>query len=364
MVRNSSSLPEVPKLIVQPSDLETRICLASMGFEPVPEVPQLLYLVMTNRQATSAFIQMSRSLSEMSQTMSRFILTRSPLDLKTLLIEFLQAEPLSAITLSVKHAWFLQVLTQQRLFFKYQPIFDLASGNVAAYECLACAQGEQERYFSGQQLIDAALSMQLAHEFDELARITCLEAVAELTTNVTALENHPSFFINVLPNALSRNPGFLAQNCEKALELGLRPQQIVFELTEVEALVQCPELLKVIGHLRDLGFGLAIDDFCGAVSVDHYLMELQPDVIKLDKRLVKGCGNYTMKQILIKALLYSAHELDILVLAEGLEDSQDIEFCRNSGVDYGQGYGLARPDRVLQPEPLNLIQFPMSSRAS
>jgi EAL domain-containing protein (putative c-di-GMP-specific phosphodiesterase class I) len=86
-------------------------------------------------------------------------------------------------------------------------------------------------------------------------------------------------------------------------------------------------------------------------------MEFRPDVIKVDRRLITGCSRHQLKQILLKSLLYSAHELDIHVLAEGLEDSADIDFCRGLGIDYGQGFGLALPERTLQSKPLNFLKF-------
>jgi EAL domain-containing protein (putative c-di-GMP-specific phosphodiesterase class I) len=160
-----------------------------------------------------------------------------------------------------------------------------------------------------------------------------------------------------LPNAIIHNPQSLEQNVQQILDLGLCPQQIVFELTEVEALIRSPQLPHLINRIRRGGFKLAIDDLCANVSTDHYFMEFRPDVIKVDRRLITGCSRHQLKQILLKSLLYSAHELDIHVLAEGLEDSADIDFCRGLGIDYGQGFGLALPERTLQSKPLNFLKF-------
>jgi len=261
-------------------------------------------------------------------------------------VEFLHAQPLSALTASIKYSWFFEVLINQTLFFKYQPIFNLASGEVMAHECLARATGKNGTAFSGKQLVDAALSSQCIHEFDELARKTCLEAIAGFKTDQV-------FFINVLPNAIIQNPQALAQNFQQVFELGLQPQQIVFELTEVEALLNCPELSNLIPWIRDQGFGIAVDDLCGNVAFDHYFTGFYPDLIKLDRQLVHGCSRHPLQQVLIKSLLHSAHELGIFVLAEGLEDATDIEFCRELGVDLGQGYGLGMPELTLHQHPLN-----------
>ncbi|XGV99593.1 MAG: EAL domain-containing protein [Leptolyngbya sp. BL-A-14] len=358
--------PETPltnplNLVVQPHDLKTAHDLSLIGFQPLPFVPQLLYLATTRDQLTETFLWMSQTLSEAGQLYSRYCMTRSALDSKALLVEFLDAQPLNTITESARYAWFLQVLAQRSLFFKYQPIFNLQQGHVIGYECLARARCVQGRYFSGQQLIDAALSLNLLREFDDTARGVCIESIAQLGSSRAATIEPPTFFINILPNTILHDPRAFEQSIQQVIELGLQPQQIVFELTEVETLIHNPNLYGLITHLRTWGFRFAVDDLCSNVTADHYFMEFQPDIIKLDRHLVSGCGQQTLKQVLLKSLLGSAHELDIEVLAEGLETSEDIEFCRTLGVDYGQGFGLALPERALQTQPLNLFKFAKAS---
>lgn len=341
------------KLIIQPQDLEISEQLCSLGFKKIPSLPQLVYQEVNNAELPKIFGKISENLPEASQDNSRFLITRLPLEDRGMLVEFLQAKPLSTITLSVRHAWFLKLLLQKNLFFKYQPIFELKSGGIIAHECLARTTNSEGQIVTGKELIDAAISTQLTCEFDELARSTCLESIAALKTDET-------FFINILPNAIIRNPHSIEYNYQQVLELGLRPEKIVFELTEVEVLASCSNLPAIIKRLREWGFGIAVDDLCGCVSVDHYVMEFRPDLVKLDRRLIDGCSQHPLKQTIIKSLLHSAHEEGILVLAEGLENQADISFCRDLGVDYAQGFGLGRPERTLKKEPAPLWDFTLS----
>lgn len=325
-------------LVIQPSDQETQLALYQLGFQKVPVLPQLLYRIVSELELSALFVALCQHVSETGQLSSRYVLTQSPLDAQHLLIEFLSAQSLHQTTILVKHAWFFQVLAQRQLFFNYQPIFDLNSRRVVAHECLARAQNEQGQQFNGQELMNAALSMNLTREFDALARSTCFTALAQWNQS-----DRPIFFINVLPNAIAQSPQSLEQNFQQILDLGLHPEQIVFELTEVEALTCHPNLLKVIDQIRTSGFGLALDDLGSNVAIDHYCMELHPDVIKLDRRLVNGCSRYAMKQVMVKSLVKVAQELGITILAEGLETLEDIEFCRSIGVNLGQGFGLGMP---------------------
>lgn len=347
-MRTATPLTEPLKLVIQPSSQETRLRLTALRFYPIPQIPQLLYRVIPSKeQLPDLLTQIIDAVPEKCHTQVRYCITRSPIDPQTLLLEFLEAQPLSTITASVKNAWFLRVLAQRQLFFNYQPIFDLQRGDIIAYECLARAFSDQgNTYFTGQQLIDGAISLSLTHEFDELALSTCLQAIARISSPTT-------FYINLLPNAITNNPDFLEQTLQQVQELRLNPCQIVFELTEVQALLHHHALPKLIDDIRQLGFGIAIDDLYGNVSIDHYFTEFRPDVIKIDRRLISGCSRHLVKQILVKNLLRSAHELEIPVLAEGLETAADIQFCRDIGMDYGQGFGLARPASTLQTIPLD-----------
>jgi EAL domain-containing protein (putative c-di-GMP-specific phosphodiesterase class I) len=346
-VHLATLLTEPLKLIIQPHNLDTQHYFKELGFEVVPQVPQLLYRVMQTHQLSHLFLEISRSLAETSQAQSRFCITRAPLQSQTLLVEFLDAKPLSSITSLAKYGWFVQVLAQQRLFFNYQPIFDLQQGQIIAYECLARACNEEGTDdFTGQQLLDGAIALNLTREFDELALTTCLKEIARM-------ERQKTFFINLLPNAIATNPGFLEQTLQQVQDLGLQPHQITFELTEVEALLHYKALPQLIHEFQELGFGIAIDDLYGNVSIDHYFIDFRPSVIKVDRRLTIGCSRHPMKQILVKNLLRSAHDLNIPVLVEGLEDPADIQFCRNAGVNYGQGFGLAHPKSTLEGHALN-----------
>ncbi|MEP0917944.1 EAL domain-containing protein [Leptolyngbya sp. DQ-M1] len=328
-------------LIVQPSDRETRAVLYRLGFEKIAVLPQLLYRSVSQFELSNLFAAICQHVSNQAKALSRYLVTRSVLDLEHLLSEFHSAQSLKHMMLLGKHTWFFQVLSSRQLFFNYQPIFDLHSGQVVAHECLAHARNEEGQLFNGQQLIDAALMMNLTREFDTLARSMCFNTLAQWNQ-----PDRPTFFINVLPNAIAHHPESLEQNFQQVLDLGLHPEQIVFELTEVEALTQHPNLPRVIEQIRAGGFGLALDDLGSNVGIDHYCTELRPDVIKLDRRLIHRCSRYEMKQVMVKSLVQVAKEFGITVLAEGLEAVEDIEFCRSIGVDLGQGFGLGMPSRM------------------
>jgi EAL domain-containing protein (putative c-di-GMP-specific phosphodiesterase class I) len=357
-VPNVSSLYDSLKLVIQPVGEDSVLGLNALGFQPVPTVPQLLYRLVVHSQLAHLFDKISELIPESTQARSRFIVTQSALESRTLLVEFLTAQPLSEMTALVKNAWFLQILVKQSLFFKYQPIFELASQQIVAHECLARATDEQGTCFSGQHLIEAALAMNLTCEFDDLARTSCLAALAKLNQGGSPAMLPQKFFINVMPNAISYNPRSLEHNFQQVVDLGLLPQQIVFELTETETLAYPPHLPELINQIQGLGFGVALDDVGSNVAIDHYCTGFHPDIIKLDRRLIKGCSRHPVKQIMIKSMQQSAHEMGIVLVAEGLEELEDLAFCRDVGIDLGQGYCLAQPE--IAPRPRVMVDYLLS----
>jgi hypothetical protein len=92
-VRPLNSLTNSLKLIIQPHDLETSDSLCGVGFQPVPAVTQLVYRVVSKIMGADVFGQICERLTETSLAASRFLLTRSPLEDSTMLVEFLQAQP-------------------------------------------------------------------------------------------------------------------------------------------------------------------------------------------------------------------------------------------------------------------------------
>jgi EAL domain-containing protein (putative c-di-GMP-specific phosphodiesterase class I) len=338
-------------LVIQPDSGQTYETLIGLGFAVAPAASQLLYKYVEDKHLPDCFSELGQCVSDISQTLSRFTITRSPLDSKHLLIEFLDAQPLSNFVACYRYNWFLQLfLDNQEFFFEYQPIVEMPSGKVIAHECLVRAISTEGDYLSAGRLIEAAEATGLIHEFDQAARETCLEAIAALDTEST-------FFINIIPNSILNHPHFLDDTVSKMHQLGIKPEQIVFELTEKEALNHRSKLAAAINKLRVHGFRIAVDDLYGDVASDHYMMELHPDIIKLDRRLVSGCGSYPMKQILIKSLITSAHEMGIELIAEGLEDQEDIDFCLAQGVDFGQGFGIARPHLLPYKKMIKLAPF-------
>jgi len=118
---------------------------------------------------------------------------------------------------------------------------------------------------------------------------------------------------------------------------------VVVEITEHAAIEDIDALLMEIDRLRDLGARIAIDDAGAGYSGLQQIIRLRPDVIKLDVSLTKDVDKDLARRSLASAMVQFAHDTKARVVAEGIETEAEMRTLRSLGVEWGQGYHLARP---------------------
>lgn len=126
---------------------------------------------------------------------------------------------------------------------------------------------------------------------------------------------------------------------------GLDPSLLEVELTETVAYEEMTTLLDVMRRIKAAGFGLSMDDFGSGYSSLNLLREMPVDVLKLDKGFLDDCGgdSITREKRIIAHVISMAKDLEISVLAEGVETMQQKEFLKESNCDMIQGYYYAKP---------------------
>lgn len=141
------------------------------------------------------------------------------------------------------------------------------------------------------------------------------------------------------------NPGFVDKLVATVRKYGLEPADLEIELTETVAYEEMESLLEVMHQIKDAGFGLSMDDFGSGYSSLNLLREMPVDVLKLDKGFLDDCGgnSATREKRIISHVISMAKDLEISVLAEGVETMQQKEFLRESKCDMIQGYYYAKP---------------------
>ena len=126
-------------------------------------------------------------------------------------------------------------------------------------------------------------------------------------------------------------------------ETGLDPQYLELELTESQLLDSVEHIIATFQQLRDLGVKLAIDDFGTGYSSLSYLKRIPVDYVKIDQTFIRGLGQGREDAAITRAIIAMAHGLALKVVAEGVEDQQQLDFLRGERCDEVQGYLISRP---------------------
>jgi len=232
-----------------------------------------------------------------------------------------------------------QLLAADEVYSVYQPIVELDTGATVAYEALA--RGPRGRAMEPPDLLFAAARR--AGRLADLDRACQRAAVSGAETG--GLRAPWTLFVNVEPE--TANVTFLQPvSGNSAQGPGtFRPTfdfKIVVELTERALIAEPIELLKLVARVRARGWGIALDDVGADRDSLALLPLLQPDVIKLDLRLVQQRPTAEIAQI-VSAVHAEAERSDTVILAEGIETEEHLNIALSMGATLGQGWLLGRP---------------------
>jgi len=218
-----------------------------------------------------------------------------------------------------------RVIENREVKIVYQPLVDLRSGNVFAYEALVRSTAPE--FTSPPALFEAAVRHGCTGEFGRLLR--------ELT-----VKNCPDerLFINIHPAELDE--GYLIRPDDPLYE---HAEDVYLEITEGVPLSHFALCRTILEEVRGRGINLVVDDLGAGYSNLKYIADLHPTVVKLDRDLIAGLVEDSRLFKLVSAIVVLCTELDALVVAEGIETLQELQAVKAAGARFGQGYLLARP---------------------
>jgi len=236
----------------------------------------------------------------------------------------------------VRRSYLENILATRGLQAVFQPIVSIQTGAIAGYEGLIRGPADGPLH-SPLHLFRAAREYNLTLEVET----ACCEALLE---RFSQLRLPGKLFLNVSPDAVEQAP-FSSERLRNYLaDLGLDADRVVLELTEHMHLASDYEALRnALESYRRIGFKMAIDDLGEGFSSLRRWSELRPEFIKIDMHFVQGVDRDRMKQQLVRALNDVARSAGVTVVAEGIETEEEWRFLNRCGVDFGQGYYIARP---------------------
>jgi len=215
----------------------------------------------------------------------------------------------------------------------FQPVIDLETGKPYAYEALVRGPNGE-----GAGSVLAEVTPENRYAFDQACRVAAIrEAVF-----AGILDTGASLSINFLPNAVYSPMACIQLTLQTARETGFPLDRLIFEFTENER-IEPDHLGSIIDAYREIGFRTAIDDFGAGHAGLALLANLKTDIIKLDMELIRGIDTSLPRRIIVAGVLRLARELDLKVVAEGVETGAELNALSEAGVQYVQGYLFAKP---------------------
>lgn len=137
---------------------------------------------------------------------------------------------------------------------------------------------------------------------------------------------------------------------------------LCFEITETSAIANLATAAHVISELRALGCHFALDDFGAGMSSFAYLKHLPVDYLKIDGSFVKDMVRDPIDRAMVEMIQRIANIMNKHTIAEYVEDTDTLELLRSTGVNYAQGYGIARPQPFYDPPPRSARQHPAAQQ--
>ena len=148
--------------------------------------------------------------------------------------------------------------------------------------------------------------------------------------------------INISSQTLA-DPDFMEFVVECLDSTGVAPGQVCFELSEAAVVANIEHARRFVGVLHGMGCRFALDDFGSGVGSFSNLRSLPMDYLKIDGSFIRNLAIDAVNQAMVTAMIELARKLNFKVIAEQVEDSAALEVARRMGVDYMQGYAIARP---------------------
>jgi EAL domain-containing protein (putative c-di-GMP-specific phosphodiesterase class I) len=228
-------------------------------------------------------------------------------------------------------------LVEDRLEAHLQPIVELKTGTVMAYEVLVRIR-DGETVIPAGEFIEVAEELGMAKELDREVFRKGLAHYAAIA------KEHPQakMFFNLFPRSFN-DIEWVRGIPELVRNAGVPCENIVLEITEREALPNLTQVRAVIEELRASKISVALDDFGSGFSSFLYLKYLEIDYVKIEGSFVRQIVADDRDRIMVAHINSMAHEFGMKTVAEFVEDEATAKALIELGVDYAQGYYFGRP---------------------
>lgn len=232
-----------------------------------------------------------------------------------------------------------RAIEKNELFISYQPQVCLNTGKVTGVESLLRWQHPELGLISPVVIIPLAEQTSLINPIGEWV----LETACRQNKAWQDMGMDPIIMAVNISASQFKNPHFISQVEGILKKTGLQPEYLEVEITESTAILEFEEIIKKLHGLKQIGVSIAIDDFGTEYSSLGRLKMLPLDRLKMDKHFIDGIGHNHKDQAIANAIIQLGKSLGLSIVAEGVEDEEQVAFLKTSQCDLIQGYYYYKP---------------------
>ncbi len=232
-----------------------------------------------------------------------------------------------------------KALERNEMVIHYQPQIELKTGRTVSMEALLRWQHPVNGMMNAKDFMSIAEETGLIVPIGEWVFLTAFSQLKKWRE-----EGNNTIKLSI--NISSRQ--FMQKNLIETISTsvdstGVMPQWIDLEVNEIIAFKDLEYTLSTLHSIKEMGFGIILDDFCSGYSSLNYLKQMPIDNIKIDKNYIRDMTEGSSEAMIVKALISLAHDLNIKVTAEGVETEDKLELLSKEKCDMVQGYFISTP---------------------
>lgn len=231
------------------------------------------------------------------------------------------------------------VIDKNEIYLQYQPQVNVESGQVTGYEALMRIESELVGFISPAEFIPIAEETGIINILGEWALIEACNfnqvliksgfGPLRVSVNVSTTQLKDDHLIDVIKSIPEKT--------------GMDLKHLEIEITESVLMNSFEHNLKLINQMKELGCSIALDDFGTGYSSFNYLTQIPIDTLKIDKSFIDGICSNEKDRCIADSIIDLAHKMDISVVAEGVEDNEQLQILQNQFCDTLQGYLFSKP---------------------
>lgn len=231
------------------------------------------------------------------------------------------------------------VIDKNEIYLQYQPQVNVESGQVTGYEALMRIESELVGFISPAEFIPIAEETGIINILGEWALIEACNfnqvliksgfGPLRVSVNVSTTQLKDDHLIDIIKSIPEKT--------------GMDLKHLEIEITESVLMNSFEHNLKLINQMKELGCSIALDDFGTVYSSFNYLTQIPIDTLKIDKSFIDGICSNEKDRCIADSIIDLAHKMDISVVAEGVEDNEQLQILQNQFCDTLQGYLFSKP---------------------